>query len=217
MSKIKVFIADDHPVLVQGIEKHLNADGRFWVIGTSSNGNALLNDKALRLSDVLLLDLNMPHINGLECISALKGESLSPKIIVHTSYDSIQLIKDCQKRGADGYMIKTSELDVLTNTIMQVASGKKVFPEAAQVNISSETFYLYDNFLKKFKLTKREVEIIRLICKKLKTKEIASVLNISEFTVSTHRKNINFKLGIKDSLIELFDFAQKNGLLEDRP
>lgn len=217
MSKLKVFIADDHPVLVQGIEKHLNADDRFLVIGTSTNGSALLNDKALRQSDVLILDLNMPHINGLECLSTLKGAGLSLKIIVHTSYDSIELIKDCQKRGADGYMLKTSELDDLTNTIVQVASGKKIFPEASQVSIPSEPFYLYDNFLKKFKLTRREVEIIRLICNKLKTKEIAEVLNISEFTVSTHRKNISFKLGINDSLIELFDFAQKNGILENQP
>ena len=96
---------------------------------------------------------------------------------------------------------------------MQVAHGEKVFPKSVSANMASEAFYLHDNFLKKFKLTKREVEIIRLVCEKLKTKDIASVLNISEFTVSTHRKNINFKIGINDSVIELYDFAMKNRLI----
>jgi len=215
MKQLNIFIADDHPFLIQGIEKHLNADDRFKVIGTCSNGLALITNNLLRQSDVLLLDLNMPHLNGLDSISRLRDAGHAIKIIVHTSYDSIGLIKDCRKRGADGYILKTSELNELTDTIMQVAIGKKVFPESVVANIGSESFYLHDTFLKKFKLTKREVEIIRLVCKNLKTKDIASALNISEFTVSTHRKNINFKLGINDSLIELFGFAQKNGIIEN--
>lgn len=214
MKPLNIFITDDHPVLIQGIERHLNADPRFKVAGSTTNGTALLTHEALKNSDVLLLDLNMPQVNGLDSISKLRDAGFTVKIIVHTSYDSAELVNDCRKRGADGYMLKTSELDVLTNTIIQVASGKKVFSTASMETVTSETFYLHDNFLKKFKLTKREVEIIRLICHNLKTKEIALALNISEFTVSTHRKNILFKLGISDSLIDLFDFAKKNGILE---
>lgn len=213
MKQLNIFIADDHPSLIQGIEKYLNADDRFNVTGTCTNGLALINNNLLRQSDVLLLDLNMPQLNGLDSISRLRDDGHSINIIVHTSYDSIELIRDCRKRGADGYLLKTSALNELTDTIIQVASGKKVFPKSVVANIVSDAFYLHDDFLKKFKLTKREVEIIRLVCENLKTKDIASTLNISEFTVSTHRKNINFKLGINDSVIELYDFALKNGLM----
>jgi DNA-binding NarL/FixJ family response regulator len=214
MKKYRVFIADDHPTMVSGIENQLHADERFIVAGTSTQSTTLLHDERVRNSDVLLLDLNMPKLDGIDTLSLLRKNGITIKIIIHTSYNSAELIKDCRNKGADGYMLKAIELSELTENIIQIANGKKIFPDALLTDMNSEPFYLHDDFVKKFKLTKREVEIIQLICKGLKTKDIAAHLNISEFTVSTHRKNINFKVGISDSVIELYDFALRNKLIE---
>ncbi|TCC86677.1 response regulator transcription factor [Pedobacter frigiditerrae] len=211
--KIQMILADDHPVVLKGINAHLSQDQRFQVIAMVNNGLELLNSMALDKADIILLDLNMPGLDGLKAITALIEKRIKAKIIVLTNYHSFELVKDCKLRGASAYIVKSDELQNLANTILNVMAGKEVFPRFDEKEIPDATFSYFDDFLKKYRLTKREVEIIRLVCQNLRTKDIAERLYLSEFTVHTHRKNIMRKLELSDSTVALYEFAIKANLI----
>lgn len=211
--KIKIILADDHPVVLNGINAHFVTDERFEIIAMVNNGLELLHLPLLPQADIILLDLNMPGLDGLKTLAELKNRNIIAKIIVLTNYNSAELIKDCRAKGAHGYLVKTDELHNLANNILQVINGQEVFPNAESKEITDDRFSYFDDFLKKYKLTKREVEIIRLVCQNLKTKDIAERLYLSEFTVHTHRKNIMRKLDLSDSTVALYEFAIKAKLI----
>ncbi|RZK51654.1 MAG: response regulator transcription factor, partial [Pedobacter sp.] len=108
--KIKLILADDHPVVLNGINAHFATDERFEIIAMVNNGLELLNTKALSAADVVLLDLNMPGLDGLKTLTELKNRNTLAKIIVLTNYHSAELVKDCKSKGANGYIVKTDEL-----------------------------------------------------------------------------------------------------------
>jgi DNA-binding NarL/FixJ family response regulator len=211
--KIKLILADDHPVVLYGIKTHLNSDERFEIIAMVNNGSDLLNLSVLAEADIILLDLNMPGIDGLKALAALKLKEIKAKIIILTNYHSFELIKDCKLQGASGYLVKSDELQNLASAILKVQNGETAFANFDEKEVQDSKFSYFDDFLKKYKLTKREVEIIRLVCQNLRTKDIAERLYLSEFTVHTHRKNIMRKLEISDSTVALYEFALKTNLI----
>lgn len=211
--KIKLILADDHPVVLHGISAHLSTDDRFEIIAMVSNGIELLNNNGLFDADVILLDLNMPGLDGLNTLDQLKRKQIKAKVIVLTNYHSFELVKDCKLKGANGYMVKSDELQNLGTSILNVMDNKLVFPIFDEKELPDIKFSYFDDFLKKYKLTKREVEIIRLVCQNLRTKDIAERLYLSEFTVHTHRKNIMRKLELTDSTVALYEFARKANLI----
>jgi DNA-binding NarL/FixJ family response regulator len=211
--KIQMILADDHPVVLQGIKAHFSSDDRFEIIAMVNNGLELLNSSVLNKANIILLDLNMPGLDGLKAITGLIEKEIKAKIIVLTNYHSFELVKDCKLRGANGYIVKSDELQHLASTILAVMEGKEVFPSFDEKDIPEATFSYFDDFLKKYRLTKREVEIIRLVCQNLRTKDIAERLYLSEFTVHTHRKNIMRKLELSDSTVALYEFAIKANLI----
>lgn len=210
---IKLILADDHPIVVQGIIAHFKTDDRFEIIGTASNGFELLGMGNLKEADVILLDLNMPGLDGLKTLDNLRSKKIEAKIIVLTNYNSQELVKDCKLKGASGYIVKADELQNLGSNIFKVANGEQVFPVLNENEVTNNQFSYFDDFLKKYKLTKREVEIIRLVCQNLRTKDIAERLYLSEFTIHTHRKNIMRKLELSDSTVALYEFALKTNLI----
>ncbi len=210
--KISLILADDHPIVLEGIQAHLNKDPRFEILATVNNGLELLKSPFLSAAQLILMDLNMPGLDGLKTLDVLRDLKIKAKIIILTNYHSPELIKDCKSKGASGYMVKSDQLPYLEDTIFKVLDGKLVFPALEEKEMNS-SFSFFDDFLKKYKLTKREVEIIRLVCQNLKTRDIADRLYLSEFTVHTHRKNIMRKLEIGDSTLALYDFAMKNNLI----
>ena len=210
---IRVIIADDHPVVVQGIKDVLAEQGRFRVVATVNDGRTLLQSLELHDADILLLDLNMPGMDGLQVLDELGKLSLALKVIVVTTYVSSQLAEQCRAAGASGYLVKSEDLYQLTRMIEEVMAGKQVFPDFSQKSNVTNDFSYFDEFLKKYRLTKREVEIIRLVCEDLHSKEIADKLYLSTFTVQTHRRNIVKKLGLDDSKISLYRFASENGII----
>lgn len=212
--KTRVIIADDHPVVIQGIRDSLEKSGRFDVIAVFAEGKSLLQSSSLMEADLLLLDLNMPGTDGLQTLDRLKKRQLSLKIIVLTSYVSAQLADQCREMGAHGYLIKSEGLHRLLDNIDKTLHGRKVFPDFSSPEQQGEVnFSYFDEFLKKYKLTKREVEIIRMVCNDYNSKEIADKLYLSAFTVQTHRRNIVKKLGLDDSKISLYRFAIDNGVI----
>lgn len=209
MANLKIFIADDHQLLIDGLTSFFKELDGFEVIGCANDGLLLLQEIATKVPDIILLDLNMPKMDGMATLKNIKASYPNIKVIILSNYHRSQLIKETKALGANGYVLKNGSKSDLLSAIETVNSGKMYFPEEEEkTNINS---VFADEFMKKHQLTKREVEIIRLVCQELNSKEIADQLFIAEFTVNTHRRNILSKLGMKNTPA-LINFAQQNGI-----
>jgi DNA-binding NarL/FixJ family response regulator len=207
---IKILLADDHRVFIEGMRSLLKEVNGFEVVGEAENGKILV-EKALALKpDVVLTDVQMPEMDGIEATRLIKKQWPEVKIIVLTMLNESMFIKKMLEAGASGYLIKTVDKDELINAIKKVATGEKYF--AADV-----TSKLMNDFSAKpststlDSLTKREKEILVLIAQGLTDKEIAEKVFLSALTVTTHRKNILSKLGLKNK-VELTRFAMEHKL-----
>lgn len=207
---IKLIIADDHPMLVDGILGVVREiDGVTW---TESVGNGRQLISRLRQShfDIVLLDLNMPHMDGIETLKVVRRDFGKVKTIIFTSYGQPELLREIKKLGAEGYLIKDCTSVELKEAITTVASGGKWF-QGILSDAVTPPFQL-DDFLKKYQITPREVEILRYIAEGLTSKEIGEKLFISEFTINAHRRNICRKLNIYTS-VGLVNFVRKNRII----
>jgi DNA-binding NarL/FixJ family response regulator len=210
---VRIILTDDHPVVTEGIKNILKSDSRFEIIGEFRNGRELLHASQLHSADLLLLDLNMPQIDGLQVLRELQNSN-AKKIII-SAYKSQKLVDECKQAGASAFIIKTENLSSLKEVIEPVMNGEKFFPDfGVYSNEFDDKFSYMDEFLIKYKLTKREVEIIRMVCNGLTSNDIADKLSLSTFTIQTHRKNIFKKLSLDHSnQMALYEFAAKNGLI----
>jgi DNA-binding NarL/FixJ family response regulator len=207
---LNLVIADDHPLLVDGLKNVLEEIQDVKVIATAANGFELINILRETPVDLVLLDLQMPKMDGIDSLKILKTDFPKIKIVVFTNYGQPKLIKEIKLLGASGYLLKNSTSLVLKEAVQVVARGGTWFqdlnPEIKQSAL------LVNDFMKKYKLTDRETEIIRKIAAGFTTKEIASQLYVSEFTINTHRRNICRKLNIYTP-VGLLNFAKQHGLV----
>lgn len=208
----KLIIADDHQLLIEGLISILTEVKDLEILEPVNNGNQLINSLIKSHADIVLLDLNMPKLDGIKTLPVLRRDFPDLKVIILTNYDQPQLIEEVRKLGAHGYLLKNSSSFILKDAITKVLNGEfyfedKVLPE------KDNSHYFIDDFMKKYQLTKREVEIIKMIAKELTSKEIGDSLFISEFTVSTHRRNIMKKLNSKN-VAGLLKFARQHGLAD---
>ena len=212
---IRVILADDHPVVTHGIKNILDKDPAFEVLACFMEGRTLLQSPLLSRAELLVLDLNMPMTDGLKVLKHIQSHALPVKVVVLTAYFSPKLSEECRKAGAVGYVIKSQDLADLTGILSQVHQGRPYFPDfSGSAANTTDSFSYLDDFLKKYKLTKREVEVIRLLCQGMATAQIAEQLYLSTFTVQTHRKNIFKKLALDHSdSLSLYRFATQNGLV----
>jgi len=211
--QVRIIVTDDHPVVTEGIKTVLKTEEKFELIAEFTNGHQLLQSPLLNSADILLLDLNMPRVDGLQILQQLHNFNL--KKIVISAYKSQKLVDECRATGASAYILKTENLSSLKETIAMVMDGKESFPDFGLQNEDADNQFSYlDAFLIKYKLTKREVEIIRMMCDRLTSQDIADRLSLSLFTVQTHRKNIYRKLSLDHSnLMGLYEFAAQNSLI----
>jgi DNA-binding NarL/FixJ family response regulator len=209
MTNLKIFIADDHQLLIDGLSSFFKELDGFEVIGHANDGLVLLQEIATKVPDIILLDLNMPKMDGMATLKNIKANYPNIKVIIISNYHQSQLIKETKALGANGYVLKNGSKSDLLSAIETVNSGKMYFPEEEEKTNNNSVFA--DEFMKKHQLTKREVEIIRLVCQELNSKEIAEKLFIAEFTVNTHRRNILSKLEMKNTPA-LINFAKQNGI-----
>ncbi len=212
---VRLILTDDHPVITQGIKAILEHEKDVEIIAEFRDGQALLQSPLINKADLLLLDLNMPRIDGLQVLEYFKDTGINLKIIVVSAYNSQKLIMECREAGASAYIIKTENLSSLKDIITQVIQGEKVFPDFSSLEPEpNDKFSYLDNFLIKYKLTKREVEIIKMVCDGKTSSDIAERLSLSTFTVQTHRKNIFKKLSLDSSNpMAMYEFASKSGLI----
>ncbi len=162
-SKIRLFIADDHLMFIEGLKLLLQAEKDMQIIDIANDGRELLDLLHHQLPDVVLLDINMPKLNGLETAHHIKQSYHNVKVIMLSTYNEEHLIEKAKQYQANGYLLKNSSKEELISTIRLVASGHSCFPFRPAA-IENE-FDARDSFLKQFNLTKREGEVLQLIKK----------------------------------------------------
>jgi DNA-binding NarL/FixJ family response regulator len=221
---LKIVITDDHHIFIEGLKVVLarSEKTKFEVIAETSTGNGLLKIIEGIQPDVLLLDLSLPDMDGIEVISNLKGIGGDYRILVLSMYDEPKVIRAAFKAGADGYVLKNSPATELYHAIEKVMEGDTYL--SVGLSLTNQTGMnsrftqngklspsYDDRIVKKFNLTKRELEVLKLVGKALTNKEIAGELYISDQTVSVHRKNIMRKMGASSSA-GLIKIAYENNL-----
>ncbi|MGB4398242.1 MAG: response regulator transcription factor [Daejeonella sp.] len=204
---LRLIIAEDHQLLIEGLISILSEVEGLTLMKPVNDGKQLINSLRSNRADIVLLDLNMPNMDGIKTLEVLKRDFTNIKVIILTNYNQPQLVDKIKKLGADGYILKSSASNILKEAISKVAQGESYFEQSLDAE-NENNHYFIDDFMKKFKLTRREVEIIKMIEKQLTSKEIGDNLFISEFTVGTHRKNIMRKLDVKN-IAGLMKIAQQ--------
>jgi len=219
MRKIKVHIADDHQLLIDGIEAVLSSEENIEIVGSSLNGEHVLNWFASNEADILILDINMPKVDGIAVLQSFLKNNFQQKVIVLSSYDDTKLIKEVLKIGASGFLAKKCAGKNIVEAINQVYSGKHYFSESVKDKLLASFTNNYLNIDEISKessffssLTPRETDVLKLICKQLNSKEISTELHISINTVETHRKNLINKLKVKN-VVGLAIYALKNNIV----
>ncbi len=212
MKKYKVVLADDHQFLIEGILAILNELPYLEICAVAKNGFELMEAVALQQPHLVILDLNMPGYDGMQCLQKIKAGFPATMLLVLTSYTQPELVEEVKKNQADGYLVKNSSAAELKEAVENILAGKKYFPVVATQTALPQDSFFFDDFLKKFSLTKREVDIIRLICGGMSTRQMAAALFLSELTINTHRRNILRKLEIKN-VAGLMNFAKQHQLL----
>jgi DNA-binding NarL/FixJ family response regulator len=207
---INVLVIDDHRLFNDGLISMLADAPDLTIVGQIYHSREALQQVFQLRPDVLVIDFNMPDINGLDLTKELIAQMGPQRILILSMYGERRYIDDFRKAGALGYMLKTSTKDELLTAIRTVAQGLPYFdPKLADEKQFSN--HTDDVFLKQYKLSPREVEIIRHIKVGLSSPQIAETLNLSPYTIDTHRKNIHAKLGIS-TVAELVRFAVEMGL-----
>ena len=217
-NKIKIHLADDHQVLIDGMLAVLNTNSKFEVVGHSLNGVDLVETVKNNKAEILIMDINMPHKDGIEVLKEFSEKGYTCRVIILSSYDDVKLIKEVLKLGASGYLSKQCAGESILEAIEVVSNGKEYFSEKIQDKIFSSfsgnpTSETSNEFQLGNILTERELEILTLISLELSGKEIGEKLFISSHTVESHRKNLIKKLNVKNT-IGLVKYALKNDLIK---
>jgi DNA-binding NarL/FixJ family response regulator len=211
---IRVLIVDDHAIVRQGLRAMLEAQPEIEVIGEAADGAMAVQTARTLNPDVILMDLLMPGVGGVDAIRELRKFDMENRTLVLSSSSEDQLIKEALKAGAMGYMLKASRTAELVQAIERVAAGQTVLdPAAARVVIrQTQTQDALET------LTEREREVFDLLILGRKNAEIASAITVSEATVRTHVSSVIDKLGLRDRT-HIVVYALKRGLvrLEDLP
>lgn len=189
---ITVAIIDDHRLFNDGLFAMLRDEAGINVIAQLYDSREAIAKTGDLAADILLIDFNMPHINGIELTEQLLAKNPNQKIVILSMYSEERHIEAFKKAGARGYLFKTVKADEVIFAIKKIFDGESYFPRSPKSDNHAG-----DMFIQKLKLSNREMEVIQLIKQGMKTKEIAEKLNISYYTAETHRKNIKLKIGLK--------------------
>lgn len=207
--KLSVIIADDHTLFINGLRMLLENEADIEILNVAGDGKELMGLLNTHKPGLILLDINMPGINGLEALRRIKAYHPKIKVIMLSTYNEEHLIEKARTGGAEGYLFKNVEKGELLSAMHAVWQGGSHFPQKA-INVVSK-FDEPDPFLKQFQLTKRELELLQLIKQNNTNQQMADRLHLSIYTVETHRKNIMQKLQLKNP-VELTKFILQYNL-----
>ena len=213
MEKVKILIVDDHSMIREGLKQLLELDGDIQVIGEAGNGEECLNLLDTLHPDVVLLDINMPVMNGLKMLEVLRNsEKKEQKILILTIHNEVEYLMRAVEIGVEGYVLKDAESSILKKAIMTIASGDE-YIDASMIPVMKEKLLQTKEKSEEEVLTRREIEVLKLVAEGLFNKEIAFKLSISEKTVKNHVSNIFKKIGVFDRT-QAAVYAIKNNIVE---
>lgn len=216
MKKLRVFVADDHAVLRDGLKALVNGQPDMEIVGEADNGRVTVERAKELMPEILLMDISMPELNGVAAAELIRQECPSIKILVLTAYKDKGYLDRFLKAGASGYVLKLSAADELIGAIRQVAAGGIYLDPQMADRITDG--YVRSQFLKgevrQRELTPREEELLRLIAQGYSNKEISNELKISVKTVESHKANLMQKLELK-TRTEIVRYAVRRGWLQD--
>jgi two-component system NarL family response regulator len=187
---IRILIVDDHPVVRAGLTSMLGTQAELEVIGSASSGEEALSKLQQAAPDVLLLDLRMHGMSGVETLLAMKRAAHDARVIILTSFETDEDIYRAVQAGAQGYLLKDTSLREMVEAIRTVHAGKRYIPRDIAARLAER--------MMRTDLTPREIEILKLVSKGPTNKEIGRALGISENTVKNHVNSIIEKLEVSD-------------------
>ncbi|NLM13233.1 MAG: response regulator transcription factor [Epulopiscium sp.] len=200
--KIRVIIADDHSMVREGLKQLIELEDDIEVVDQAGNGEEAIKKAMEKKPDVILMDINMPVLNGIEAVKRLREQKCPSKIIMLTIHNEIEYLLETIEIGIDGYILKDSDSEALITAIHTVYEGESYIQPnmAAQLvkAMNKEQIVPDEKSELKNKLTSREIEVLQLIAEGLLNKEIAQKLCISEKTVKNHVSNIFRKIDVCD-------------------
>ena len=216
MDKIKIIIADDHATVRGGFKYALETDENFEVIGEAGSGKELIDINRKLKPDVIVVDVNMPNLSGIEAIREIRKEDKKVKILVITMHQNENYIRDAFKAGINGYLFKMAKIEEFLEAVNTVAQGKEYFGETVSRTLMKK--YLAashsqrSNDKREIFLTDREKEILKLIAEGFTSQEIGEKLFLSHYTIENHRKNMIQKMGLKNTTV-LVKYAIEHGII----
>ncbi len=210
--KIRVLIADDHSLMRQGLKQILELEEDIEVVAQAGNGEEAIEKIISFFPNVILLDINMPKLSGIEVLRRIRDMGINSKVIILTIHDEKEYLCKTINSGANGYVLKDADSDSLVKAIKDVNDGKSyIQPSIANLLVSQFQGNRTEDERKIDSLSKREYEVLTLIAEGLNNKEIASRLYISEKTVKNHVSNIFRKINVADR-IQAAIFSFKNNI-----
>ena len=204
-ARIRILAVDDHPVVRQGIAGMVAVETDMTLVGEASNGREAIQQFRVLRPDITLMDLQMPEMNGLDALIAIRNESPDAKVIMLTTYTGDVQILRALKAGAQGYLLKSTLHRDLLHTVRAVYAGKKA--------LSPEASYEVAEHGTDDALTPREIDVLRLIAAGNSNKRVADKLSIAEASVKSHVESILSKLGANDRT-HAVTIALKRGIIE---
>lgn len=211
MNKIRVLIVDDHSLLRQGLSQLLSLESDIDVIGTAQDGDEAITKCQELKPDVVLMDINMPKVNGIQALRRIKDIGFKAKVIMLTIHDDREYLYETMNLGAEGYVLKDTDSESLVDAIRSVHGGSiYIHPSLADAYLKKTNRTVIEN-ASGSNLTKREYEVLVLIAEGNNNKEIAEKLYISEKTVKNHVSGIFKKIGVNDRT-QAAIYAYKNSI-----
>ena len=213
MSMIRVLIADDHKMVREGLRRILEFDGEIQVIDEADNGEECIKKIRSSKPDIVLLDINMPVMNGIEALQEIRKKKLKTKVIILTVHNEIEYLLRAVDIGIDGYVLKDSDAHELIRAVTSVYEGDK-FIQPSLIPLLNSKLIARDLDAERLEqLSKREIEVLKLVAVGMFNKEIGVELGISERTVKNLLSSIFKKIDSSDRT-QAAVFAIRNGLVD---
>ena len=209
---IRVLIADDHKMVREGLRRILEFDGEIQVIDEADNGEECIKKIRSSKPDIVLLDINMPVMNGIEALQEIRKKKLKTKVIILTVHNEIEYLLRAVDIGIDGYVLKDSDAHELIKAVTSVYEGDK-FIQPSLIPLLNSKLIARDLDAERLQLSKREIEVLKLVAVGMFNKEIGVELGISERTVKNHLSSIFKKIDSSDRT-QAAVFAIRNGLVD---
>ncbi len=215
MSKIKIAIADDYKIFRDGLKVGLSADENLEVIMEADNGDDLLKELEKKSPDVIIMDLKMPIMDGMEATKAIRKKYPSIKVLVVTMYDDDKFIIHLMEIGANGYLLKNAEPEEIRKSIYSVYENGYYFNDLVNKALLKKLVLknnLKPSFNQNIDLTEREHEVLKMVCEEKTATEIGKEIFLSPRSVEGIRQRLIEKIGVRNTA-GLVMFAVKNGIV----